>query len=201
MKRLARLPILAFLLAVPLACADSVTDPPLAPDTPETTALMDRVGGPWTEAITGSGHFVTGPLAYTPDVWRTFTINAKKSSDGSVDGSFQIILHLRDGVEVVRGDVVCFTIKGNTAWVGAHKDGNDPPDIAFQVVDNGEGSDDTADEVGLYAEATYWGFPAGFADTFCDDAPDYMDLPGFGVVPISMFRSPIAAGNIQIKVR
>ncbi len=34
---------------------------------------------------------------------------------------------------------------------------------------------------------------------FCDDASDYMDVPGFGVVPISLFRSPVAAGNTQIK--
>lgn len=192
---------LFLLLGAPLACADVVTDPPLAPDAPETTVLMDRAQKLWSEAITGSGHFVTGPLAYTPDVWRTFTINARKASDGSVEGRFQIILHLKDGVDVIRGDVVCFTIKGNTAWVGAYKDGNDPPDIGFQVVDNGEGSGDPPDEVGLYAEAVYWGFPAGFADTFCDDAPDSMEFPGYGVVPLSLFRYPVAAGNIQIKGR
>jgi hypothetical protein len=159
------------------------------------------IQGPWAEAITGSGHFVTGPLAYMPDVWRTFTINAKKGRDGTVDGKFKVILHPKGGADVVTGTVVCFTIKGNTAWVGAHKDGNDPPDIAFQVVDNGEGSGDAPDEVGLYAEATYFGFPPGFAETFCDLAPEMMDVPGFGMVPLSLFRSPIEAGNIQIRTR
>jgi hypothetical protein len=98
--------------------------------------------------------------------------------------------------------VICFTVKGNTAWVGAHKEGNDPPDVAFQVVDNGEGSGDPPDEVGLYAEATTFGFPAGFAQVFCDEAPEVMNVPGFpNPVPIAIFRSPIEAGNIQIKER
>lgn len=193
--------ILLSVLALPLSCGDTVTDPPLVADAPEARVAMDAVQESWKEAITGSGHFVTGPFAYTPDVWRTFTIHATKASDGSVEGSFQIILHPKGPVDVVRGEVVCFTVKGNTAWVGAYKEGNDPPDIAFQVVDNGEGSGAPPDEVGLYAEATVQGFPAGFAHTFCDEAPDHMNVPRIGVVPIAIFRSPIVAGNIQIKGR
>jgi hypothetical protein len=172
----------------------------MAPELSEGRVLSDRVKNPWKESITGSGHFITGPYAYTPDVWRTFTLNAKKSWDGSVDGKFQVILHLKDGADVVRGDIVCFTIVGNTAWVGAHKDGNVPPDLLFQVVDNGEGAGDPPDEVSLYAEATYFGFPAGYAQTYCDETPLVMTVPGFpNPVPISLFRSPIEAGNIQIK--
>jgi len=153
------------------------------------------------ESITGSGHFITSPLAYSPGVWRTFTINATNAANGSVDGKFKVVLHLEEGADVVRGHVICFTVKGNTAWVGAYKEGNDPPDVAFQVVDNGEGSGDPADEVGLYAEATYFGFPAGFVQDFCDEASDVMNVPGFGNVPLAMFRSPVEAGNIQIKIR
>lgn len=181
-----------------IACTEAATEPELAIE----SMSLARGGNMYTETINGSGHFVTGPLAYNPDVWRTFTIDAKKAHDGSVEGKFKVILHLEDGADVVKGDVICFTIKGNTAWVGAHKEGNDPPDIAFQVVDNGEGFGDAPDEVGLYAEATYFGFPAGFAQVFCDEAPDVMEVPGFEQpVPIAMFRSPIEAGNIQIQQR
>ena len=45
----------------------------------------------------------------------------------------------------------------------------------------------------------YFGFPAGFAQAFCDEAPEMMVVPGFGTVPISIFQSPIEAGNIQIR--
>ena len=193
--------LLPSLLFLALGCADRVTNPPMTPDALETKGKADRIQGPWTESITGSGHFVTGPYAYTPGVWRTFTIKAQKDSNGSVDGRFQIVLHLKDGVDIVRGEVVCFTVVGNTAWVGAHKDGNDPPDIAFQLVDNGEGSGDPPDEVGLYAEAAYWGFPAGFAHTFCNETSEVMFVPGLGTVPLAMFRSPIEAGNIQFNSR
>jgi hypothetical protein len=197
MRRLILLP----LLSLTLACADTVTQPETALDISEAKVMKDGIRQPWFESITGSGHFVTGPLAYNPGVWRTFTINAKKASDGSVDGKFKIVLHIEDGANVVKGEVICFTVIGNTAWVGAHKEGNDPPDIAFQVVDKGEGFGDSPDEVGLYAEASYWGFPAGFAQTFCDLAPEMMDIPGMGLVPIAAFRSPIESGNIQIKVK
>lgn len=193
--------LLLFPLILMAACADTPTDPAVPLEISQAKVPNVQAEKGWIESITGSGHFVTGPLAYTPDVWRTFTINTKKGADGSVDGAFKIILHPTEGADVVKGAVICFTIQGNTAWVGAHKEGNDPPDIAFQVVDNGEGSGDSPDEVGLYAEAAYWGFPSGFAQAFCDATPEVMDVPGLGPVPLSMFRSPIEAGNIQIKVR
>ena len=67
-----------------LACTDSATEP----DPVVESINLARGGNTYMEAITGSGHFVTGPFAYTPDVWRTFTITAKKAQDGSVDGKY-----------------------------------------------------------------------------------------------------------------
>jgi hypothetical protein len=195
--------VLFLSLLLVLACADTVTEPQMALEISAAKVAQTDVGGPWVESITGSGHIVAPPFVYTwPDAWRTFTINAKKSADGSVDGRFQVIFHPKGHrADVVRFSVICFTIEGNTGWVGAHKEGNDPPDIAFQVVDYGEGSGDPPDEVGLYAEAAYWGFPAGFAQAFCDETPELIDLPGLGVVPLSIFRVPIVAGNIQIHTK
>jgi hypothetical protein len=168
----------------------------------EARVAADGSHRPWTEAIKGSGHFFANSY-YAPEgpVWRTLTINAQKFPDGSVDGRFQITLHLKNGVHISKGKVVCFAIEGNMAWIGAHKDGNNPPDIAFQVADNGEGSGDPPDEVGLYAEASHYGLPAGMAKTFCEETPDVMFIPGLGDVPVAMFRFPIAAGNIQVLTR
>jgi hypothetical protein len=194
--RTATLITLSFL---PLACTDSVTEPVHEYVALEAPAAAKEVHGPWTEAIKGSGHFYANSyLAPGGPVWRTLTIDAKKGLDGSVDGRFQIVLHLKDGVHISRGEVICFAIKGNMAWIGAHKEGNDPPDLAFQVVDNGEGSGGAPDEVGLYAEASYWGLSAGMAETFCEETADDFFVPGLGTLPLSMFRYPIEAGNIQI---
>ena len=198
------LPLLSSLCLVGiLACTDVVTEPEPAPDIAKSTKVMAGGGRTYTESITGSGHFITGPLAYTPGVWRTFTMTAKKAQDGSVNGKFQVNLHLEDGpADVVRGTLSCFTILGNTAWVGGHKPGNDPTDVAFQVVDNGEGSGDPPDQVGLYLEAQFFGFPAGFAQDFCDDTPEFLDFgPPYGVAPIAVLLSPVEGGNIQIKAK
>jgi hypothetical protein len=189
-------------LALALGCGENATEPQIAPEISQARVAAHAATEPWEESISGSGHFVTVWPAYTPDVWRTFTINAKKSPDGSVGGKAKIVLHPKEGADVVRADVVCFTVKGNTAWVGAHKRGNDPPDIAFQAVDNGGRSVDSPDQVGLYIEATVFGIPAGFALDFCEATPAMMNFgPQFGTVPISVLLSPVVGGNIQIKSR
>jgi hypothetical protein len=198
MRKLVLVPLLLFTVA----CSDNMpVEPEMTVEISAAKAAQNDLGGPWAASITGSGHFEANSYYAPGPVWRTFTINAKKARDGRVDGRFQVTLHLKDGVHIAKGEVVCFAIEGNMAWIGAHKDGNDPPDIAFQVADNGEGSGGVPDEVGLYAEAAYWGFPAGLAEGFCDEKPEMMELPGTGVVPLAMFRHPIEAGNIQIKTR
>ena len=194
---------LSLVLSGILACTESATEPLPATDDailPTKTAAAPAGDEGFLEKITGSGHFVTVFPAYTPGVWRTFTISARKAGDGPVDGKAKIVLHPKGGpADVVRLTVTCFTVEGNTAWIGAHKPGNVPTDVAFQVVDNGEGSGDSPDQVGLYIEAQVFGYPAGFAQDFCDDTPEFMDFgPDFGVLPVSVLLSPVVGGNVQI---
>ncbi len=187
-----------------LACSEGVTEPPLTSEdrTPQTVTAADPdKGGGFVEKITGSGHFVTGPLAYNPGVWRTFTMKAKKGADGSVEGSFQILLHVEDGPPIqYEGPISCFTLQGNVAWIGAHLPGNTPSDIAFQVVDNGEGSGSPPDQAGLFVESQLFGLPSGLAQRFCDDTPVIMDEmpPPYNTVPIWALLSDVVGGNIQI---
>lgn len=186
-----------------VACTESATDPLPATDAAvilTSTAAAPAANSDMLEMITGSGHFVTVFPAYTPGVWRTFSMNAKKAPDESVDGKAKIILHPDGGpADVVRVAVSCFTVIGNTAWIGGHKPGNLPTDIAFQVVDNGEGNGDPPDRVGLYIEAQVFGYPAGFAESFCEDTPEFMDFgPVFGVLPVALLLSDVVGGNIQI---
>jgi hypothetical protein len=80
-------------------------------------------------------------------------------------------------------------------------DGNNPPDIAFQVVDNGEGAKAPPDKVGLFVEGQLFGLSAGFAQRFCDDTPEFLSEmpPPYNTVPIWALLSDVVAGNIQTK--
>jgi hypothetical protein len=190
------------MLALVFACADTVTEPQMTLEISAAKVARADVGGPWAASITGSGHYVTGPLAYNPGVWRTFTINAKKAMDGSVEGKFKVLLHVEDGPPITyKGPISCFTIVGNTAWVGAHLPGNDPSDIAFHVVDNGEGQDSPPDQAGLFVEAAFWNLSPGLAQMWCDETPEYLtEMPfPYNVVPVQALLRDIEAGNIQIR--
>jgi len=205
MRRLSLLLPLAF--AGVLACADTPAEPDASPDA-ATLATFAANGvassGKVVEMVTGSGHFVTQPPALDPGNWRTFSMTATKKADGSVKGSFQRVVHPDGGppTEVVHGTITCFTIIGNTAWIGGHREDLDPSDLAFQVVDNGEGSGDPPDMVGLSIEAATWGYPAGFAEEFCETTPTELDFgPVFGILPISVVLTPVEGGNIQITVK
>jgi hypothetical protein len=158
--------------------------------------------GAVVEMVTGSGHFTTPPLSVNPGRWRTFSMTARRYADGSVKGRFQRVIHFEDGAEAVRGVITCFTIIGNKAWIGGSVAANFPPDIAWQVVDNGEGAGDPPDRNGLQLPASTFGFPAGFAQDFCESTPDELNFgPPFGVVPLSAILNAIESGNIQIRVK
>jgi len=178
-----------------VACSDQE---PVAPD----TSPLFSAAGPVVQTVTGSGHFNTPPTALIPG-WRTFTMTARKYADGTVSGSFNRVTHPEDG-EVTKGHgpITCFSIgeDGKTVWIGGEIPGAEPPDIVWQVVDNGEGAGADPDQVGLQLDAAFWGRPAGFAQSFCDEMPEYFDFGPFGgVAPLSAILHDIEAGNIQVK--
>lgn len=187
------------LVALALACDDGAADRGLVQPSPR----MAQVGshGPVIASITGSGHQVTQPPALNPGLWRTFTMTARKYADGSVEGSYTRVVHLADGgVQKSEGSITCLAIVGNKAWIGGMIPGNNPPDVAWQMVDNGEGAGAAPDLVGLQLEAQVFGFPGGFAQQFCDEKPTSLDFGSFGgVLPLSILLKPLEAGNIQIR--
>jgi hypothetical protein len=200
MRRLALLPLLTFALA----CNDGAIVQPdtnLQPgqDAPGIAASSHSNGV--VASVTGSGHFTTAPPAFNPGLWRTFALTARKYADGSVKGSFNRITHFADGgVEHERGRITCFTIVGNTAWIGGMVPGETPPDVAWQVVDNGQGAAADPDQNGLQLAAATFGWPAGFAQEFCNTTPTELDFGSFGgVLPLSLVLFDIEAGNIQIR--
>lgn len=188
---------LALLACLLLAsgCADeSVTGPV---DVPGPQLSLDA--GTVLERVTGSGHFQATPPALTLG-WRTFTMTVRKYADGSVKGTFTRVSHLDEGgVEKSRGVVTCFTIIGKTAWVGGETD--EGVEVAWQVVDNGEGVGAPADQVGLLIPANVFGYPPGFAQEFCENTPTQLDFGSFGVLPLTVILFEIEAGNANVEVR
>ena len=97
-------------------------------------------------SVTGSGHFTTasGEL-------RTFSFSAREHADGTVKGEFQ---GLNRAIDVrAHGDITCFTIVGNTAWIGGSIEQfpSDPSSVGldafWQVVDNGQGANAAPDQI------------------------------------------------------
>jgi len=189
------------------ACTDTPTQPISSQDfSPIATVASAEPAGisGVVERITGSGHYVTPGIGVDPDTWRVFTMEALRMADGTVRGSFTRLTHRKGGPpEKARGTITCFTVIGNVAWVGGHLDGAEPPDIAWQVVDNGEGSLASADEVGLQFGPFLFPdvFEAGSAQDFCEETPDAIDFgPPYGVLPLFLLSVPVEAGNIQIDI-
>ena len=186
------------------ACSDTVTQPnPMTGLVVPAPPLADA--NPVVQKITGSGHYTSPPVSLAPGRRRVFTMHAQKMADGTVKGSYTLVLHVPgEAPEKARGTITCFTVIDNVAWVGGHQDGDDPPDIVWQVVDNGQGKQAEPDEIGLSFGPFNFPtlFEAGFAQDFCDQHPDELDFgPPYGLFPMSGLRTPVEAGNITIEVR
>jgi hypothetical protein len=166
----------------------------------DASPLLARGAGPVVEMVTGSGHFVPN-VGVNAGLWRTFSMTARKYADGSVSGTYNRVAHLEEGgVAKGHGTVMCFTIVGNKTWIGGMDPDANPPDVAWQVVDNGEGVGADPDQAGLQIGAADFGFPAGFAQDFCDEQPEELDFgPPFGVTPLWVILFDVEGGNIQIK--
>ncbi len=189
-----RLSIVLFSLLV-LGCGDASTGPPLETQ-PEfgkeqVTAPANAQGADAViEAVTGSGQ-----LTLSAGDWRTFSIHATKSAAGRVQGTFQWRVHLGRTGSKVKGDVICFSVEGNQAWIAVLFEKAQNPDnvgkwASIWVVDNGEGVGAQPDEVGLH----WRNFPFD-----PDNYPENPDPEAFCQehwTDMSLF--PVEAGNIQI---
>ncbi len=127
------------------------------------------------ESVTGSGHFTQGGQL------RTFSFSAVKRADGTVTGEWQRFARAIGAK--AHGDVTCFTIVGDQAWLGGvvERTTTIPGEVAWTVIDNGEGANSASDQISLQNV----GRPPGFADDFCAAQP-----------PRTLFD--IEKGNIQI---
>ena len=203
MKRILVPSALVILGAV--ACQDNLVEPTFTLDTAElptvTAAAPSGMNGV-VARITGSGHYVTPPVGVDPGKWRVFTMHARKMADGSVSGSFTRVVHAQGmAPEKASGAITCFTVVGNKAWIGGYLNEEGHPDIAWQVMDNGQGKWADPDQMGLQFDESF-GFPAGFAQDFCDDTPEELYFPIFDLnVVLADILADVESGNIQIEVK
>lgn len=91
---------------------------------------------------------VTGHIEITYEVFRSnqYSFSAVRHRDGRFSGAFENRAVLTNGeVHTVRGDVVCFRVAGNRAWVaGVVREGTSPnsprgQELIWNVTDNGPG--------------------------------------------------------------
>jgi hypothetical protein len=170
------LKILSFSVAVVVAfgCTDQ------AP-----TSTADSASGPQLNTVPGGGPVVQqvsgGWNDRFPTFPRTFAFTAQRFADGTVAGKWE-----RFGV--CQGDVVCFSVDGNKAWIGTiAKDTNGPCNVfngtegGFRVEDNGEGANAPPDKMSLQ----FVDLGTGGAADYCATQPDAPDfLEGVGNIQI-----------------
>ena len=150
----------------------------------QTTTELER--GQWVEKISGSGHY---EVCLLPDscLQRTFTITAQKDGDGNVSGEWtRISRHSGVPGQVnSHGNVMCFNIVGNRAWVGLDGDqGAFQGEGGFQLYDGGNPGAGN-DSLSLsFAERE-----PGFAQLYCD------------VQVNSPVLRALEQGNIRIQTR
>ncbi len=173
----------AAVLLLVAACTDKQAVGPTGtsmsiPDAPSS------VKGPVVQSATGSGIFIS------VDNLRTFSFTAQRHADGTVSGQWVRVNHAsKGGLGRSEGQVTCFTISGNTVWLGGFaKSGlfstpDSSRDVAWRVADNGQGSSAPPDQMSLQVVGAF----SGFAADYCATTPGSPALLN------------IEAGNIQVR--
>jgi hypothetical protein len=169
-----RLLLLGTCALAAVACADRTTPAALVGPIATSGAMNVQL-----HQVAGSGH------VQQPAGMREFTFHALEQPDGSVTGSFKVVL--ASGL-FFEADVTCLAVGGNTGWVaGTIRATNAAPVVigsvsTFYAIDNGEG-DQAGDIVSL---ATFNG-AAGADAAFCANRP--LVLPQLAVTD----------GNVQVR--
>ena len=135
----------AGIVAIAVFISSCIEQPTAAtmPDVEIAAAGAGRV----VSSARGSGHFDVN------NEYRTFAFNARKSSDGTTDGQWQ--LQSRHTNSTLHGNVQCISFDGSTAWFSGVVTKSDLPSypvgtvVGMIVVDNGEGAGAPADQVSL----------------------------------------------------
>jgi len=170
-----RVVVFATVVFVAGACEESPTEP----EEFDRSVLSAALSGGVVEKVTGSGHF--DDFRFPDAEFRTFSFTVREKADGGTSGQYE--LHNPNFDIRVHGEIECVAVAGNEAWfAGPTTLSSDENQIgvnrAFRVIDNGEGSGASADEVSFAVGV-------GSAQDWCD-----------AMIPFG--TNPIESGNVQV---
>jgi len=137
------------------------------------------------EGVTGSAH-IFQPAVGGGFVRRRLTFTARRSEDGMVEGSWQLVA----GAAIIRGSITCFAIVDGAVRVGGTVEQSlfttfvEGTDTGWYLEDDGEGGE--SEDIG--GRLIFNGAP-GTAASFCDGT--YTD-------PRVETVSDLYGGNVQI---
>ena len=171
--------IFAALALTALFACEPVLEPEVSVDVSSSALAKGKVG----QSVTGSGSFLFAGNN------RTFSFTARIHAGGSIDGQWERVNHIGNAAQTKsHGTVTCFTIIGNQAWIGGFATSgvfSNPPnnEVAWRVVDNGQGHNALADQISLQ----FVGLAPGSAAGYCGAAPAIPAL------------NNVESGNIQVR--
>lgn len=103
-------------------------------------------GNPVVEKVHGNTRMTVPLSVFNPDLegdaeMRRLHYQMKKRADGTVTGRYDYELAVQGNVSTASGDVICFKVDGNRAWIGVTVDESSNPDQVgqyawWQVADN-----------------------------------------------------------------
>ncbi len=182
--------------------ADMVSEP--AEQTPEVSGETSSAGGHAANA-TGGYHFtIPGGIFTVGPILNRVTFNAKRDSDGTVNGWFMYEQEADGEATRLGGPVTCFKVydtpvlpgfpdipaqlQNRAKWGGRIENTNDPSLLGvfawFNSIDNGEGANGWSDISSLVAVGSETANEA-----FCNSPNP----------PNPRFTFPIGGGNVQVQ--
>lgn len=170
------------LLGVAILGCEAVPDRVLAPERDAGVSGPVLSNGSTHQQVTGHANI------FLPNFQaeEKYSNSAIRHADGSVTGEFQLKSEQDGGVRL-HGDVICFTIVGNTARLGGFIEKSSEPafeglHVVWTIIDNGEGGKDPPDQTSDFFLVT----DAATAQFHC--------AVGFNLAPFL----PVLGGNLQV---
>ena len=84
---------------------------------------VQAAGNPVVEKVHGNTRMTVPLSVFNPELegeaeMRRLHYNMRKRADGSVTGRYDYDLSVRGNVTTASGDVICFKVEDNRAWIG-----------------------------------------------------------------------------------
>lgn len=152
---------------------------------------VQAAGNPVVQRVRGNTRLTVPLSVFNPDLegdaeMLRLRYRMKKRADGSVSGNYHYKLAVQGNLTTASGEVICFKVEGNRAWIGTTVDESNNPDLIgqygwWQVADNSGSGPGQADRT------TFLGFGS------LQETLDYCEGPA------PRFIFDIDRGNVSVK--